>query len=165
VVGEIDLARQTALSRSEEVELRFLPTPDESGNVDTYYRGVQIFKLSDGTPLDKIQRLPSPIVILDGSNASYCTLFAAAPGISGNPGSGTQTLPNGSTVTYRSIDFTAAGSTTLNPANYNSGADSWFLTVKSKNAPFVTATPSAPAKNFITIQIDPVTARTRTFQP
>lgn len=153
IVDNLNLARQTALSRNLPVEVRFYKLPahaDPSTAAPQTYRAMQSFLLDDtnSVPLTKPVFFPAPIVFSD--DASYSTLFTAS--VSTNTPATSYPVPGyGRNYAYRAFFIKPDGSTSL-----------------TTNA-FVTLTPdnTSPGQggNFITIQIDSLTGRTRTFQP
>ena len=159
IVSEINLARQTALAENQEIEVRFYKLPDATGQ-DPAYRALQPYRVSDGTPLGKIVRLPSELVLTDLQK--FSTLLSSSNG--GAPK--TQTIQGVPNVEYRFIRFHASGATSLDPRGANAGADRWFFSLASQNdLRSSTGSSAKPANNFVTIQIDPVTGRLRVFQP
>jgi len=161
VVAELNLTRQTALSESQEVELRFYKLPDANGQ-EPAFRTMQRYRVSDDQPLGKITHIPPPIVLTDMEK--FSTLLSSFNG--GAVPKTQNTLQGMSNVPYRSVRFRASGATSLDPLGANGGADRWFLSVVNQNdLRTATAESAKPCNNFITIQIDPVTGRTRTFQP
>lgn len=157
VIAELNLARQAALSQNREIEVRFLKLADEIGQ-DAAYRGMQQFRASDGVAVGKVVRLPQPIII--SGESKFSTLLSSA-----NGSARTMTVQGQSGVEYRTVRFRPSGSTTLDPRGANGGSDRWFLTLATQVELTQNAGQGRPATNFITIQIDPVTGRTKSYQP
>ncbi len=153
IVDNLNLARQTALSRNLPVEIRFYMLPgytDPSSAAPRTYRAMQSFLLDDtaAVPLTKPVLFPAPIVFSE--NANYSSLLSASSSTS-TPATSYQVPGYGQNYSYRSFFIKPEGSTSLT------------------NNAFVTLTPenTSPGQggNFVTIQIDFLTGRTRTFQP
>ncbi|CAN5687331.1 hypothetical protein BH09VER1_BH09VER1_03670 [soil metagenome] len=160
VVDTLNFARQTAMTKSRPVEVRFykLPEIDQDGGNPTNYRAMQLF-LVDSTSTNVLSRpvyFATPVVIsqqlttsslLDDTNCPEVKAVATdamLPGI-------------GLNYRLRKFSFKPDGSTDL-PLD-----GSWFLTLCGKFDPAKRAS-GLPA-NFLTVQIDPQNGRTRTYQP
>ena len=152
VAGQLDLARQTAMAENRRVECRFWNLP---GQVDgTEWSGIQLFRVDNGDPIGKIQRLPQGVMIIEDD--TFSTLLGSA-----NPYGGTATVQALSSRPFKSVRFAPDGSTELDPGG-PSGNGTWTATiVPATSTPFA----SRPAENFATIQVDPVTGRTVTYRP
>ena len=76
VVSELSLARQTALTLNQTVEVRFYQFPDRNGTGTQQIQALQLFSINNGvdTPLDKIAFLPPEIMI--SSNQKYSAPLA-----------------------------------------------------------------------------------------
>ncbi len=171
ITDHLELARQTALTKNQVVEVRFYKIPAE-GNPELAYRAIQLYSYSEpwrdasgkfvtdenqlAVAITKLQRLPLGIVISD--EQKYSTLI----NINSNTRPEKTGLVPGITdpVNYRYFRFGPSGSTDLNPNGAK--ADEWFLTVKPEMAP---AESDRPASNFITAMLDPVSGRTRIYRP
>lgn len=158
VVSELHLARQTALSQSQEVELRFLKVPTENGG-EPAFRAMQKFRVADGKPLGKMVFLSDGVAMSD--RGAFSTLLSSLNG--GTPAS-RQKYSDSTEVEYRFIRFASSGRTHLDPRGADGGNDRWFLTVV-RLGDLKRADTTRPADNFATIQVDPITGRTRTFRP
>lgn len=154
VVAEVDLGRRIAMSENAQIELRFFRLPDGGGS-DSDYQTIQLFRVRDGVPVRNPQRISDSVVMM--SDLQYSTLLSTE-----NPNAGTATFHGQSDIPYKAVRFTPSGATNLDPRGAADGADRWFLTLKMRNA---TPGDGRPADNFITVQIDPVTGRAKTFQP
>lgn len=153
VTAELDLARQTAISRSVGVEVRFYQLPAygaPSTAAPAAFRAVQTFvqDAAATNALDKIAYFPKP--------ALAAALATASPLLQ-SPAAGTFRLPEiGTNYRYVSVFFAPGGAVQgLTAANS-------FLTLVLDKAPIQTA--NLPA-NFVTIQIDPVDGRVFTYAP
>lgn len=160
VVDTLNFARQTALTKSRPVEVRFYELPDEltgSGN-PTDYRGMQLFVIesTNTNVLSKPIYFPAPVVMSQNltttslMNGTNCPELTAGPSDLSLPGIGRN-------YRYRKFTFKTDGSTDLTLS------DSWFLSLYGKTDP--ATRPSGLPPNFITVQIDPQNGKTRAFQP
>ena len=156
VVDGLNSARQTALTLNEEVEVRFYRFTDVIGTGGPQeFQAFQPFALKDGvyTPQGKVVFLPKTIAI-----SSHETL---SPALSGNtlpPPDGAPKLPGSAfEYTYAALDFRADGS--VDPA-VGSWTASGYLTLCRKTDRAV----EAPA-DFVTVQIDPLSGRVRSYRP
>ncbi|NJK91536.1 MAG: Verru_Chthon cassette protein D [Blastochloris sp.] len=155
VSGQLELARQTALAEGIQTEVRFYKIAGNTGL--EAYRAMALVKVSTGEMLNKTQRLPEGVILSD--NPVFSTILS-----NDNMDEGTQDLPGLPNTPYKSLRFTNGGSTTLNPLGAGSGAsrDQWFVSVKAESAPEEN---NLPARNYSTVQVDPITGRTTIFRP
>jgi uncharacterized protein (TIGR02596 family) len=167
VTDELTFARQSALSKNADVEVRFYKVGTSSSPTDLQFRAFRAFIANANAPsqavgLDKISYLPGQIIIsakTDASATSPSTTFSPLLE-SGNYsilGTGTDTLPNGISAAYVSFLFRATGGTNLVPVT-----GLWYVTVYSENSPV--ASNGIPS-NYETAQIDPVDGQLRTYRP
>lgn len=174
LVGQLNIARQQALSRNRPVEVRFyryadpeIPGESVSDPKTGHYRAMQLFEvLPSGValPIDKIQVLPGGTIFAYSEGTGLSSILdKASAGVDGGQQPGVNDknaprLPRGvdSNYEYASIRFNPDGSTNKSPTG------KWFVTVVNINDP-VDAT--KPPPNFFTVQVDPVTGVTRTFRP
>ncbi len=163
VTDEFNFARQTALARNCDVEVRLYLLPSSLNKEVNQYRALRTF-LADGVdpsksvPLSRIKYLPDPIVF--AKDAAFSTLLDY-----GNPSRyglvhTNETLPGGATAEYVSFLFRANGGTSLKPVSPPVG--NWYLTLRAENAP---AAANGLPVNYFTAQIDPVTGRVRSYRP
>lgn len=160
---EFNFARQTALSRNRDVEIRFYKLGSKMDANDKKFRAMRSF-IADGTdstksqPLSRLKRLPETIFITD--DAKYSTLLdhtnSSRSGLTKS-----NELIAGENLEYVSFLFRANGETSLKPVTPPLG--NWFLTLYAENA--VTNGPTGLPANYFTAQIDPVTGRMRTYRP
>jgi uncharacterized protein (TIGR02596 family) len=158
VVDELNLARQTALSKNRAVEVRFYHLP---GPVDPVlaYRSIRTL-ISDESgatylPLSPLKALPTGIVVLEDKTFSTLLSDETRPPVTTD----VEDLPDAKTTHYKSIRFRPTGGVEL--ATY-AGNDTWFLSIKNERDPTFT---DRPADNYTTIQLDPITGRVRQFRP
>lgn len=163
VTDEMNFARQTALSRNRDVELRFYRLGSKLDGGAKQFRAMRSF-LADGTdatksqPLSKVKHLPDSVILSDNTTLSSL-LDYQNPARSGLT-QGTEALPSGSTE-YVSFLFRANGGTSLKPIAPPEG--NWFVTVTAENVQ-ADGGNELPA-NYFTAQVDPVTGRTRSYRP
>jgi uncharacterized protein (TIGR02596 family) len=157
ITDELNFARQTALSRNRDVEVRFYKQGSKLDGNDKQFRAFRSFliegaDLASWKPLSRVKQLPEPIIISDEVN--YSSLLGAPAGnglVKSN-----ESLPGGGNADYVSFLFRANGGTSLKPVTAN-----WFLTLYSQK----TKTGVALPPNYFTAQVDPVTGRTRSYRP
>ncbi len=164
VTDTLNLARQTALSKNRPVEVRFLKVPavnrtvaDGAGNF--VYRAIALYQISDADPMElsRIIYLQPNIQLADSD--TFGTLIKYLP-VSTMPVRAID--PSGTTFSYSYFQFRPDGSTNLSPQAPTASGDAWHMMIYSANSP---PQGSTPPKNYITLQLDPLTGRTRTFQP
>ena len=154
VEDQLKLARQMAVAQNRKVAVRFYNTEGDIGK-DKEYCALRVY-ISNETAEKPIaagalKKLPSGIVM--SSDPKFSTLL-------NNGFEGMEDLPGAPGVKYRQVEFGPTGGTSLDMNG--AGGDKWFLTLKAENDKGDT---TSPAKNFITVMIDPVNGRTKTFQP
>jgi len=158
IVSQLNLARQTALAANRMVEVRLYKFHDSnvSSSEDTF-RAVQLFQYDEtntvAKPLGKALRLPG-LVIMDSSGTYSTLLDESVRKKNWVPATDPQVnLPGANSYTACYLRFRSDGSTDLSRANQ------WFLTLRTINDT------GTPAKNYITIQIDPVNGTVKTYRP
>ncbi len=165
ITDEMNFARQTALSRNQDVEVRFYRVGSKLDSANKQYRACRIL-LADGAdpskaqPLSKLKYLPDNVIVsgdaafsplLDYTNTSRSGLVhsnEALPGVAG-------------TSEYVGFLFRANGGTSLKPVTPPVG--NWFFTIHGENVQ-TNASTGLP-DNYFTAQIDPVTGRLRSYRP
>jgi uncharacterized protein (TIGR02596 family) len=152
VAGNLDLARQTAMSENQRTEFRIWKLPDPTGS-GTSWNALQIFRVDNGAPLSQLSRLPQGVVLIEKD--PFSTVLGTE-----NPYTGTATNQRVAR-TYKAVKFGPDGSTELSPSGPG-GSGTWTLTVVPANSQPSTLRPAA---NFATIQIDPITGRSLTYRP
>ena len=164
VADEMNFARQTAVSRNHDVEVRFYRLGSELDANNKQYRAFRSL-LVDGIdpaksqPLSRVKCLPDNVII--SSNTAFSTLLDYGnPSRSNSLVHSNESLPAGS-AEYVSFLFRANGGTSLKPV---AGTNSlWYLTLHDKNLKTNPAT-GLPF-NYFTAEIDPVTGRLRSYRP
>ncbi len=154
VADELQFARQNALTRNRQVEIRFYSVRDPLIATNIDYRAVQSFLVDETgvnyTPLDRVQYLPSSSII--SSDQQWSTLFKLPPLVASPP---TVVFPLG-VVACQTFRFLGNGSTDLDRDS------EWYLTMCLKTA---VATTNGPGLNYVTTYIDPVSGQVKTFRP
>jgi uncharacterized protein (TIGR02596 family) len=164
IVGsQLSLARQTAISRNRQIEVRFYKladpeTPGQTANDKSTWKfqamqSFDVVSAKQAIPLQKVQSLPGGSVVDSGPKLSSIL----------DPAKRTQRdysdpLPKaGTNYVYYSVRFRPDGSTDL-PVT----GGPWFLTMHNlKDGDAMTT----PPPNFITIEIDPVNGAVKFFRP
>jgi uncharacterized protein (TIGR02596 family) len=141
------LARQEAVAKSRDVEVRIIDVPDPMW---PGYRAVQLW-ISDeagttNTPLGKIQKLPEAVVI--ASNV-LSPLLAADTSVSGTTNFGAL-----GSCAYKGFRVRSSGS--LPPAITTSNN---FLTIQ------LARDTEIPPKNFYAVRVNPITGRVSIHRP
>jgi uncharacterized protein (TIGR02596 family) len=152
---ELTFARQSALTRNADVEVRFYKTGSNANAGDLQFRAFRCFLSATNQPLDKISYLPGQ-VIMSANTTTFSTLLNFTSTTPVSPS--TAILPGTNTACiYYSFLFRATGGTNLTPVT-----SLWFLTLYSETSPVTgTGLPS----NYVGIQIDPVTGSVRVYRP
>jgi uncharacterized protein (TIGR02596 family) len=137
---------------------------------------------SAGAKPGLIQKLPVGIIIYTDTTGKFTTLLPAMsnstspsptwPGAistSLKAATGTETLPGATTATsYAAFQFKPTGGTNLDPlgtiGSNSSTSDKWFMSFKIQTDPIPTGS-TKPAINFITVVVDPITGRVRSYRP
>jgi uncharacterized protein (TIGR02596 family) len=156
VLDEINLARQVASARNENVELRFIRRPRDDGSGSNVYWQVQSGVLSvTGTttnfsPLRPAASLPAGTAM--ETNATLSPLLAWGQ-------EKTQTNPN-----YKFVALTVRPTGEVEPVNTPpvNALPQWCITIVPERQ---MGQPLAQIADFVTIQIDPLTSRPRSYRP
>jgi uncharacterized protein (TIGR02596 family) len=164
ITDELNQARQLALTKNRDVEVRFYQLPKKSGGTKQY-RALRTFFTNGGDAtkskaIGKIKFLPDPVIISDASNFSTL-LDYNNPSRAGLVRSEEAIPAITDPVTYISFTFRANGGTNLSPVTPPVG--NWFLTLYLEDAP-KNASTQLP-DNYCNVQIDPVTGRVRSYRP
>ncbi len=178
ITSEITTARQTALTYSETVEVRFYYYTDLMTGT-SQYQSLQTFGSTDGTnftQMDRISYLPPSIMISFATGTSSTALSypfgesntTVNPMTTPNAVTGAQSIPGtvGLNYTYKVLRFKPGGSidyiipTSGSPSGWPPA--SWYITLFEKK--YASAS-NAAIKNYITINVDSTDGRVRTFQP
>lgn len=146
VADQCTLARQEAVTRNRNVEVRFFYLPREASPA---WRGMQVVRIEENgnqVPVGKLLVLPEGILI--SASETLSPLMMA-----GDPILGTVENPTYGTLSYRAFRFRPNGSTggALGAGN--------FLTLCAATAQ------GSPPANFCTVQVNPVTGKITTYRP
>jgi uncharacterized protein (TIGR02596 family) len=146
IADQCTLARQEAVTRNRNVEVRFFRLPGEASPA---WRGLQVIRIEENggqVPVGKLLFLPEGILISDSETLSPLMM-------AGDPIIGQVENPTYGTLIYRAFRFRPNGSTggALGAGN--------FLTLCSARAQ------GSPPANFCTVQVNPVTGKITTYRP
>lgn len=161
---ELSLARQTALSRNQEVEVRFYQMASGGDASTKRYRAFRAF-VADGLdpaksePLSSIKYFNEPVVISE--DPKFSTLLDYTDSSRSGLRYLTEDVPEIGSTPYVAFSFRGNGETSLKPVVLPAG--NWFLTLISHTAK--TNGGTGLPDNYSTIQVDPVTGRIRTYRP
>jgi uncharacterized protein (TIGR02596 family) len=163
LLSELTIARQTALTLDESVQLRFYTYPDSTGATTTSeYQAFQSFSVKTGTsgtvytPVEKINYLPPNLMISSSTTAGYSSAPLAG-GTTSSPAPTDPAIPvNGIGLTYKYVSLTFKSSGAIDPVP--AGSTVWMTIHEKKYA-------SSVPINFTTINIDPSNGRVRIYQP
>jgi uncharacterized protein (TIGR02596 family) len=166
VVDQLTLARQSAITLNRPVEVRFYQYHDpETPGTSSCFRALQaweVVKAGSYIPLEKVQSLPTGIIMDRGTTSpsnTLSSLFYPNGAVLGPPGPAS--IPRvGTQYSYVAIHFTPSAATDLLPTGGASG--SWFITLHAELSGDALTT---PPPNFVTIQIDPVSGTLQFFRP
>lgn len=145
VRDQFALARQEAVTKNREVQVRIFELPDGG-------RGIQLWRADEDAagialhPVGRISVLPQGVTI--NSDIAVSPLLSAG-GISGQ-----EQLPAYGEVNYTAFRFrpTGAADAGINPSNN-------YLTLQYAQAP------GNPPGNYYTLQVNPVTGKLTTYRP
>ncbi|HSH94419.1 MAG TPA: Verru_Chthon cassette protein D [Roseimicrobium sp.] len=164
VVGQLSLARQTALSRNLPIEVRLyrFGDPEIPGENKGKYRAFQSFEVQPNgavLPLGQLSRLPQTVII--DSSGALSSILNQTQRPASTPSASAPKVPGVEyAYEYVAFRFRPDGSTDLRePAE---PAKQWFLTLHGINDGDARPT---PPPNFETIQINPFNGNIRTFRP
>lgn len=171
VVALLSQARQAALTRDQEVEVRFYQDAKNS-LYDSVVSLVPANSYTGSTNqwLTKPYYLPTGVAF-NVSNAAYSPLLKATTTNSTATNSPYSVTVDSDPATpyslrgegYVGFRFRPDGSTDLDPTALSAAGDSaWCLTLTNVGT---TGSGGKPANDFITILVDPTMGRTRLYQP
>lgn len=173
LVGQLNIARQQALSRNRQIEVRFyryadpeVPGEDVTKAETGKFRAMQLFQITPqgvALPIDKIQTLPGGVIFSYSDTEGLSSLIDRPTALTPKkPGIADKAAPRlGRGVDYNyeyiSFKFMPDGSTDRNPTGR------WFITVIGLNDRL--ESPTKPPPNFFTVQVDPVSGVTKVYRP
>lgn len=146
VADQWTLARQEAVTRNRNVEVRFFYLPQDQTPA---WRGLQVVRIEDNgdqVPVGRMIVLPEGILI--SASETLSPLMMA-----GDPILGTVKNPGYGTLSFRAFRFRPNGST-----GGALGANN-FVTLYSSEAQ------GSPPPNFCTVQVNPITGKVTTYRP
>jgi uncharacterized protein (TIGR02596 family) len=167
ILGQISLARQLAVSRNKEIEMRIYSYSDpEAAGTETSVKAVVLVEVPDvaaavgaagppqAQPVSETYYLPSGIAI--GKHTSLSPLLTQAGNAETDRERFIRKAPN---ANYRSISFLPDGSTNIGlPTNKS------YITLGDERLVGADSAGKVP-DNFFAIQIDPLTGRARSYRP
>jgi uncharacterized protein (TIGR02596 family) len=168
VLGQVDIARQTAAARNQMVDLRFYQdtTKPLDANGTFPYRMISLV-IPASANSSGADAFVAPVLMLPGdviidSNVKYSSLLNTKLGAAGlQPVAATELASAPLAVRgqpYIQFAFLAGGTVNLDPSQQ------WCLTLVNGNST-LTSPANTPAANFDTIILDPQTGRAREYQP
>lgn len=173
LVAQLNIARQQALSRNRQIEVRFyrfadpeIPGEDVTDLKTGKFRAIQLFQVLPtgvAVPIDKVQVLPGGVIFAYAEGQGLSSLIdlpsALKPKKPGIDDKAAPLLPRGVDLKYEyvSFKFLQDGSTDRSPTA------KWFVTVIGINDKLESAT--KPPPNFFTVQVDPVSGVTKIYRP
>ena len=190
---QLAFARQTALSRNRQIEVRFyryadLETPGEisTDKLTWQFHAFQLFEITENgaaLPINKMQRLPKMVIFSTSPTSTYLYSTLVCPALRGafkdalldkttpeiplSFTSGGTTTSVGRKYEYASFRFLQDGSTDLPPGTKSTTGGAG----KPDDSWYVTLVGlNDDAKdintvNFYTFQIDPVSGATKSYRP
>jgi uncharacterized protein (TIGR02596 family) len=182
VADQLTTARQMAIARNKQIEVRFLrfadpESPGESVTSQSTWkiRGIQLMEVTgSGMPVQvaPMQRLPASMMVnegrysslFDGANSTGVTPLSFRNPVDLDPAMPRLPKEKARKYSFASFRYYPDGSTSL------SRNGNWYFTLHPVDAVGVlSGAPgeSEPIKgiNYFTLQIDPVTGATRSYRP
>ena len=176
LTDQIKLARQQAVTKNHNVEVRFIrygdpEIPGEKANTPSsgYFRAIQVFEVLDNgaiVPLDKPVLLPQSIIVSPGtlstlvSDPSMLPVKQAKKTKAADGSGGDPSMPRGIDWNYEFVcfRFLPDGGTSLT----TTAGKIWCITLHNVND---AQSGGTPPPNFVTLQVDPVAGSVRLFRP
>ncbi|HEY8965014.1 MAG TPA: Verru_Chthon cassette protein D, partial [Candidatus Methylacidiphilales bacterium] len=143
LAGELSTARQTAMTKNCEIEVRFY-------RIASQWTAVQVWRVDTGdtgdtySPLRPVVFLPSGIVMSE----PLSPLIGSDSQVNGQA-----TLPSRSTAPYRGFRFRPSGSTSAAVTGTNN-----FVTLQEATAK------GSPPANYYTLQVNPLSGSVATYR-
>jgi len=163
IVRDLSLARQVALKDNAPVEFRFyrVADPEQPGGVEAYRAYQAVRKLYDPRDSEKfeieavteVRDLPDAVVISDSSQ--FSTLIGGSELIEGTVETGVGESQRVEGEDYKSFIFMTDGA--VNLPDLGGSSDLWYFTIVRE-----TDDPAKP-KEFVTVQLDPVTGHVHRY--
>ncbi|MEI8293439.1 MAG: Verru_Chthon cassette protein D [bacterium] len=156
LVGALELARQIAVTKNKQTEVRFYDVPATGWVSD--YRAFQVFEIEPSlqvTPATPVITMGQPAVI--ARDAGLSTLLDTARSKTWSALDPQVSLPGiGTTYNCRYVRFRPEGTTDLDVSK------KWHLTVVDAKTPGTAAKPPA---NFACVWVTPTTGSIRVLRP
>jgi uncharacterized protein (TIGR02596 family) len=165
VIGVLSLARQTAITKGQTVEVRFYAYVDPETPGDTsQYHALQAFSIDDAgraSPLIKAQTLPQTVVMATNSFGGYPASSLLSFSNASAPSQ--LSIPRvKNNYTCSSFSFLRSGTTSLLVSGNDTNV--WSVTVVNA-ADLLGAGASKLPANYTTVTVDPYNGSIRTFRP
>jgi|GEM_PF-817890 len=175
IMGDMNLARQTAIKESIAVEVRFYKFSNPDTRNEERFAAYQCFRLAQdlNTPsdyttkriarpiLEKVRTIAQGVTIVESEQWSTL-LKDEAMKQDRERVRGLIPGERDTEASYVSFLITPEGETNLD----RSGAKQWYLTLVNETEYQAAPNPAAlKPNNFITLQVDPYTANVRRYQP
>jgi len=160
VIGALSSARQLAVTKNRDVEVRLIemtdPTSPAAGNA---IRAVQILEiLETGTnPIGKPRVFPSGVIIGSSATMSSLSALTSVDSTASDP-----KVPGVSSYKYRSFRFRPDGS--MNLKTLLPTVTNYFLTLYDEKFQYQISG-NNPPPNFATIQLEPSTGAATLYRP
>ncbi len=153
---EVALARQTASARNITVEVRCIKVRSRS---EIGYTAIQLWSKATNSPVSRVMTLPEGVAISEDTT-NISTLFSTYTQPSPLP-----TMPTGGPLAgYSYISFTISPSGMVGPLSATTAVPSMTLTSVGV-LPVTKASAAALPKNYVLVQLNPLTAVTSAYRP
>ncbi len=176
LLDQLASARQAAISQNRVVEVRIykrLEDPSRALNAVSNPERFRSFRTmvkdeagTNAFVLQPMQQLPARMVFSESQQ--FSTLIYPDATVSPSRDYKDAALaqkedlsPSETDVYYQVIRFAPTGGTDLAPGG-TTAKDKWFITIRSDNE---VETATRPGNNYVTIMLDPVSGRVRTYRP
>jgi uncharacterized protein (TIGR02596 family) len=168
VIGVLSLARQTAITKGQTVEVRFYAYVDPETPGDTsQYHALQAFSIDDATgrasPLIKAQTLPQTVVMTTNSFGGYPASSLLSASLVNASAPSQLSIPRvKNNYTCSSFSFLRSGTTSLLVSGNDTNV--WSVTVVNAIDLLGAGASKLPA-NYTTVTVDPYNGSIKTFRP
>jgi len=178
VSNALTQARQIAITKSQQVQVRFYQCTPPGSLVSNQFQALQLFAYSTSTTstttagtavaVSKPLLFPPNIIIDPAPNMSSLSVsgsstnFQSPKTFSNPPSNLTSVL--GSSIKYCSFSFYPDGTTNLD-SNTSATASSQFITISNLHDPNYVHDPTSTPINFSTVSIDPANGALHTYRP
>lgn len=167
VIGVLSLARQTAITKGQTVEVRFYAYVDPETPGDTrQYHALQAFSIDDAgraSPLIKAQTLPQTVVMATNSFLGYPASSLLSSSLANADAPSQLSIPRvKNNYTCSSFCFFRSGITSLLVSGNDTNV--WSVTVVNAVDLLGAGASKLPA-NYTTVTVDPYNGSIRTFRP